>query len=166
MRLSAHHTQHQLAACERSNLWCGHESPSQTRTAVFWPGLSPVAAISRDVGQVRCMGSDVPHRSLELRAGARTMQRQESDFEGRMDDDQNDVAWPNSPEENIDRFGIRTALFVLCVALFIASMWLVSRPSFEKCSALENVTERNACFDTLRNDFLKPPAKGADIPKG
>jgi hypothetical protein len=67
---------------------------------------------------------------------------------------------PKSPEERIDRFGARTTLLVLCVASFMAAIWLVSRPSFEKCSALENVTERNACFDALRNDSLKPPAKG------
>ena len=89
--------------------------------------------------------------------------RSEYDCENAMQED--DTRWPESQEALIDRFGIRTALFVLCVALFIAAIWLVSRPSFEKCSALENVTERNACFDTLRNDLLKPPAKGADIPK-
>jgi len=94
------------------------------------------------------------------------MQRSEWNFEGRIDDDQDNVAWPEFPEERVDRFGVRTALLLLCIAFFIAAMWLVSRPSFEKCSALENVTERNACFDTLRNDLLKPPAKGADAPRG
>jgi hypothetical protein len=92
--------------------------------------------------------------------------RSEYDFENTVHENENDDARPEPPEELIDRFGIRTALFVLCVALFIAAIWLVSRPSFEKCSALENVAERNACFETLRNDLLKPPAKGADIPRG
>jgi hypothetical protein len=92
--------------------------------------------------------------------------RSEYDFENTVQENENDDAQPEPPEGPIDRFGIRTALFVLCVALFIAAIWLVSRPSFEKCSALENVTERNACFETLRNDLLKPPAKGADIPRG
>ena len=94
------------------------------------------------------------------------MQRSELDFEGTMDDDEHDAALPESPEERVDQFGIRTALFVLAVAFFIAAMWLISSPSFEKCSALENVTERSACFDTLRSELLKPPAKGPDIPKG
>ena len=93
------------------------------------------------------------------------MQRSEWNFENRMDNDQ-DVAWPESPEERVDRFGVRTALVVLGLAFFIAAIWLVSRPSFEKCSGLENVTVRNGCFDALRNDLLKPPAKGPDIPKG
>jgi hypothetical protein len=57
-----------------------------------------------------------------------------------------------------------TAL-VLCIALFIAVIWYLSQPSFEKCSALENVQERNACYDTLRSDLSKAPAKGPDIPK-
>ena len=92
--------------------------------------------------------------------------RSEYDFENTVQENEDDTAWPESPEGLIDRFGIRTALFVLCVALFIAAIWLVSRPSFEKCSTLENVTERNVCFETLRNDLLKPPAKGADIPRG
>jgi len=58
-----------------------------------------------------------------------------------------------------------TAVFVLCVAFFIAAIWLISRPSFEKCSAPENVAERNACFDALRQDLLKSPAKGPEIQK-
>jgi hypothetical protein len=90
----------------------------------------------------------------------------EYNFESAVQENEDEAARPEPPEELIDRFGIRTALFVLCVALFIAAIWLVSRPSFEKCSALENVTERNACFETLRSDLLKSPAKGADIPRG
>ena len=94
------------------------------------------------------------------------MQRLEWDFEDTTDNDEHDVVLPKTAEEHVDQFGITTALFVLCVASFIAAMWLISRPSFEKCSALENVGERIACFETLRNDLLKPPAKGPDIPKG
>jgi hypothetical protein len=92
--------------------------------------------------------------------------RSEYDFENAVQENENDHARPEPPEGPIDRFGIRTALFLLCVALFIAAIWLVSRPSFDKCSALENVTERNACYEILRSDLLKPPAKGADIPRG
>jgi hypothetical protein len=94
------------------------------------------------------------------------MQRSEWDFDNRIGDDQDNISWPGSPEERVDQFGIRTALVVLCVAFFIAAMWLVTRPSFAKCSGLDNATERAACFDTLRQDLLKPPAKGPDIPKG
>jgi hypothetical protein len=94
------------------------------------------------------------------------MRPTEWDFGEAAKQPNDDVAWPDSPEERIDRFGIRTALFVLCLAFFIAAMWLVSRPSFDKCSAMENVADRNACFDMLRNDLLKPPAKGPDIRKG
>ena len=91
------------------------------------------------------------------------MQRSEWDFENRIYDDEPDVAWPGSPQVLADLFGVRTALLVLCIALFIAAIWATSRPSFEKCSALENVTERN---DGLRKEILKPPAKGADVPRG
>jgi len=81
------------------------------------------------------------------------------------DNDESGVPLPKTSEERVDRFGIRTALLVLVIALFCAAMWLVDRPSFEKCSTLENVTERNACYEKLRADLSKPPAKGADIPK-
>ena len=94
------------------------------------------------------------------------MQRSEWDFENRIYDDEPDVAWPGSPQVLADLFGVRTALLVLCIALFIAAIWATSRPSFEKCSALENVTERNACYDGLRKELLKPPARGADVPRG
>ena len=93
------------------------------------------------------------------------MQRSEWDFENNIENDQDSVAWPGSPEERVDHLGVRTALVVLCAAFFIAAIWLVTRPSFEKCSALDNTAERAACFDTLRRDLLKPPAKGAEISK-
>jgi hypothetical protein len=67
------------------------------------------------------------------------------------------------PADAVNRFGTRISLLVLGVGLFIAAVWIVSRPSFEKCSALENVAGRNACYNELRNELLKPPAKGADI---
>jgi hypothetical protein len=82
-----------------------------------------------------------------------------------MDHGKPDVAWPGTPEERVDRFGIMTALFVLCVAFFIAALWMRGS-SFQKCAALENVTERYACYEKLRDDLSKPPAKGPDIPKG
>jgi hypothetical protein len=91
------------------------------------------------------------------------MQRSEFDP---MDDGGPEIAWPATPEERVDRFGFRTALLVLIVALFIAATWFANRSSFEKCSALENATERNACYEKLRDDLSKPPAKGADVPKG
>jgi hypothetical protein len=90
------------------------------------------------------------------------MQDSEWDLDHRMDE----VAPPESPEERVDRYGIRTALLALVVALFVAAMWLANRPSFEKCSTLENATERYACYDKLRDDLSKPPAKGADAPRG
>jgi hypothetical protein len=91
------------------------------------------------------------------------MQRWESDFSGGVDEP--DVPLPDSPEERVDRLGIVTAAFVLCIAFFIAAMWFLNRPSFEKCSTLESVAERNACYDKLRNDLSQPPAKGPDVPK-
>ena len=94
------------------------------------------------------------------------VQGSEWNFDNTADHDENDAPEPKSPEALVDQFGIRTALLVLCIACFIAAIWLASRPSFEKCSGLESVTERSACFETLRNDLLKPPARGADIPRG
>lgn len=94
------------------------------------------------------------------------MQTSKWDLDNATDDDARDVPWRKSPEAFADQFGIRTALLVLCIASFIAAIWFVSRPSFEKCSAIENVTDRSACYEGLRKELLKPPAKGADIPKG
>jgi hypothetical protein len=94
------------------------------------------------------------------------MQTSKWDLNNATDDDGRHVPWRKPPEAFADQFGIRTALLVLCIASFIAAIWFVSRPSFEKCSAIENVTDRNACYEGLRKELLKPPAKGADIPKG
>jgi hypothetical protein len=80
------------------------------------------------------------------------------------DDKESDAPWPESPEARSDRFGIGFSLLLLCVALAIMVIWLISAPSFEKCSALENQSERNICYEKLRDDLLKSPAKGANAP--
>ena len=66
---------------------------------------------------------------------------------------------PKAPRDGVDRLAIRISLLVLCVALFLAANWVIRTASFQKCSALENVTQRNTCYDELRNELLKPPAK-------
>jgi hypothetical protein len=66
---------------------------------------------------------------------------------------------PKAPEDGVDRLAIKISLFVLCVALFLAAYWMMRAPSFPKCSALEKVTERNTCYDKLRDDLLKPPVR-------
>ena len=44
------------------------------------------------------------------------MQRSEWDLNTTVDEtDEQIAAWPKSPEEFVDRFGIRTALLVLCI---------------------------------------------------
>jgi len=92
------------------------------------------------------------------------MQASKWDFDNTTDGDAGN-ALPRSEEAFTDRFGIRAALIGLCIASLIAAIWFVRSPSFEKCSAIENVADRNACYDQLRQELLKPPAKGADIPK-
>jgi len=66
---------------------------------------------------------------------------------------------PKVPEDDVDRLGVRLSLLVLCVALFLAANWVIGTASFQKCNALGNVTQRNTCYDDLRNELLKPPAK-------
>jgi hypothetical protein len=92
------------------------------------------------------------------------MRVEEWNLETKAQDD--DQAKSESPEELADRFGIRLSLLILCVAFFIAAIWLISTPSFEKCSALGNVTARDACYGELRNELLKPPSKGGEMPSG
>ena len=110
------------------------------------------------------MGSDVSHCSLELRDGAAHY----AAF--RMGFLKIELTMTNLMSLCRDRhryWQIGSASELHCwsyATLFIAAIWVTSRPSFEKCSALENVTERNACYDGLRKELLKPPAKGADVP--
>jgi hypothetical protein len=79
------------------------------------------------------------------------------------DEDELDASPHKSPEDLVDQFGIRLSMLILCIALFIAAISVISRPSFEKCSALESVIERNTCYDQLRSELLKPPVKGEDF---
>jgi hypothetical protein len=94
------------------------------------------------------------------------MQHSEFEFRGPMDDSKPEIVWPGNPEERLDRFGFRTALLVLALACFVAAIWFVNRPTFEKCSTFESAPERYACYDKLRDDLSNPPAKGANAPKG
>jgi hypothetical protein len=80
--------------------------------------------------------------------------------------DEYDVIAPGNHEDSTDRFGINLSLLILCIALLIAGLWMISGPSFEKCSALTDVTQRNACYSELRNELMKPPAKGGEMPAG
>jgi len=64
-----------------------------------------------------------------------------------------------SPEDVTDRFGLRVALVVTCVGFLIAAIWLASSPSFQKCSAFENLSDRIACYEGLRTALLQPPAR-------
>jgi hypothetical protein len=80
--------------------------------------------------------------------------------------DEYDVTKSENSEDLTDHFGINLSLLILSIALFIACLWMISGPSFEKCSALSDVTQRNACYSELRNEFMKPPAKGGQMPAG
>ena len=94
------------------------------------------------------------------------MQTSKWDFDPAIHDDESHVPQSESPEDFADQMGIRIALVALCVASIIGAVWFLGGPSFEKCSAIANVADRNACYGALRKELLKPPAKGADIPKG
>ena len=73
--------------------------------------------------------------------------------------DKDDGAELKSPEDAADRIGIRAALLVTCVGLLFAAIRLMSNPSFQKCSAIENGKDRIACYEDLRSALLTPPAK-------
>jgi hypothetical protein len=47
----------------------------------------------------------------------------------------NDPRTPETSEDVIDRVGIRLAMFVLCIACFMAALWVLGTPSFEKCTS-------------------------------
>jgi len=66
---------------------------------------------------------------------------------------------PETPEDVIDRVGIRLAIFVLCISCFITALWVLSTPSFEKCTVLTSASERHACYEALRDVLARPPAR-------
>jgi hypothetical protein len=58
-----------------------------------------------------------------------------------------------------DRFGVRLSLLLLFVGLVVAMAQVLSQPSFEKCSAIKDFADRTTCYESLRNEYLKPPIK-------
>jgi hypothetical protein len=87
MPISAH-PQHLL------NHWCGHESQNQNGSStkrsrqitIFRLGLSSLAAVIGDFGEVRCTGPKFSHRSLELSVRPVRLQRSEWDFHTTVDE--------------------------------------------------------------------------------
>jgi len=94
------------------------------------------------------------------------MQSSKWDFDTALTNDDGVVQRSGSRDDFADRIGIRITLVALCVASLIAAVWFVGGPSFEKCSAIANEADRNACYDGLRKELLKSPAKGAEVPNG
>jgi hypothetical protein len=41
----------------------------------------------------------------------------------------------------------------------IATLWVLSTPSFEKCTVLTSASERYACYEALRDVFSRPPTR-------
>src|SRR5262245_6942647 len=75
-------------------------------------------------------------------------------------DDNSDAPQPSSSELREARFGIGVSLLVMCIALVLMMIQLISEPSFEKCSTLENQSERYICYDHLREQLFRNPTKG------
>ena len=80
------------------------------------------------------------------------------DYPGGPSDEDSDPEL-KTPEDAADRFGVRVALVVTCVGFLIAAIWLASSPSFQKCSAFENLSDRVACYEGLRTALLQPPVR-------
>ena len=76
------------------------------------------------------------------------------------DENEADIARPKTPADFVDQLGFKIAVAVLCVALFLAVVWVLSSPSFQKCSTIEEAAQRSSCYSELRKELLKPPAKG------
>jgi hypothetical protein len=66
---------------------------------------------------------------------------------------------PETPEDVIDRVGIRLTMLVLCVACLIAALWVLSTPSFVKCTVLTSASERYVCYEALRDVLSRPPTR-------
>jgi hypothetical protein len=71
-----------------------------------------------------------------------------------------DVSQPSeSREAKWDRIGTAVSVTVLFAALVITGIWLISTPSIENCSVLASKSERIACYERLRDELFKSPAK-------
>ena len=58
-----------------------------------------------------------------------------------------------------DRLGTGVAIAILCIGLFAAGIWVLTRPSFEKCSVFGTVADRMACYEALRNELSRSPIR-------
>src|ERR1700722_18832255 len=76
------------------------------------------------------------------------------------DDDESDVLLADSPSAKTDRYGLGLSLSVLGVALVLMVISFISEPSFAKCSVLATEPDRMSCYQKLRDELLRSPAKG------
>lgn len=67
-------------------------------------------------------------------------------------------------EDDEDRFGTAISLVTLLIGLCVMAVWLLFQPSVEYCNVLTEPAVRYACYDKIRDELSKPPAKGGLIP--
>jgi hypothetical protein len=74
------------------------------------------------------------------------------------DDDESGVLLADSAKA--ERYGLGLSLSVLGVALLLMVISYISEPSFAKCSVLATEPDRISCYQKLRGELLRSPAKG------
>jgi hypothetical protein len=76
------------------------------------------------------------------------------------------LRWQDEDQTPAERAGLAISVAVLVVSLIALVMWAESRSSFERCSARVDADARAACYEELRQQEMRPPAKGAYAPVG
>jgi hypothetical protein len=88
------------------------------------------------------------------------MHASKADSDSPTEDNESGVLLADSPSAKADRYGIGLSLSVLGVALVLMVIWFISEPSFAKCSVLATEPDRMSCYQKLRDELLRSPAKG------
>jgi hypothetical protein len=87
------------------------------------------------------------------------------DWSRDLEFDEPDEAWRWTEEPTqAERVGMITSVIVVTVSLALLVVWAESRSSFERCSALTDFNARVTCYEELRQQEMRPPAKGATAP--
>ena len=79
-------------------------------------------------------------------------------------DDNSDLWSLEQAPTRVERSGLVVSIVVIIAALFLLALWADSQSSFGQCVALADVDARLACYEKVRQQEFRPPAKGAGMP--
>lgn len=71
---------------------------------------------------------------------------------------------PSAQAASAEGGSLIVSVIAFVFALVLYAVWADSRSTFEQCIAISDSTARMACYEEVRHQETRPPAKGGNAP--